>query len=132
MPIDQALVTEYAPARIRGRVAAMLPLCWPMGYFTAAGMALLLVPHVGWRWLFAIGVLPALLAFVIRRRVPELPRWLASQGRHEEARESLAYVGVDRRVAGTGAAGPCDIAATAGGARCDVPRSVHARLTRDG
>jgi putative MFS transporter len=94
VPIDQALVTEYAPARIRGRVAAMLPLCWPMGYFSAAGMALLLVPHVGWRWLFAIGVLPAILAFVIRRRVPESPRWLASRGRIEEARASLAYVGV--------------------------------------
>jgi len=94
VPIDQALVTEYAPARIRGRVAAMLPLCWPMGYFTAAGMALLLVPEFGWRWLFAIGVLPALLSFIIRRRVPESPRWLASQGRHEEARTSLAFVGI--------------------------------------
>jgi putative MFS transporter len=98
VPIDQALVTEYAPARIRGRVAAMLPLCWPMGYFTAAGMALLLVPQVGWRWLFAIGVLPALLSFAIRRRVPESPRWLASQGRHEEARQSLAFVGVDDKL----------------------------------
>jgi putative MFS transporter len=98
VPIDQALVTEYAPARIRGRVAAMLPLCWPMGYFCAAGMALLLVPQVGWRWLFAIGVLPALLSVIIRRRVPESPRWLASQGRHEEARESLAFVGVDDKL----------------------------------
>ena len=95
VPIDQALVTEYAPARIRGRVASMLPLCWPMGYFCAAGMALLLVPQVGWRWLFAIGVLPAILSVIIRRKVPESPRWLASQGRHEEARESLAFVGVD-------------------------------------
>ncbi len=94
VPIDQALVTEYAPARIRGRVAAMLPLCWPMGYFCAAGAALLLVPNIGWRWLFAIGVLPAILSFIIRRRVPESPRWLASQGRHEEARESLHFVGV--------------------------------------
>jgi len=98
VPIDQALVTEYAPARIRGRVAAMLPLCWPMGYFCAAGAALLLVPQIGWRWLFALGVLPAVLSFIIRRRVPESPRWLASQGRHEEARESLAYVGVDDRL----------------------------------
>jgi putative MFS transporter len=94
VPIDQALVTEYAPARIRGRVAAMLPLCWPMGYFCAAGLALLLVPTIGWRWLFAIGVLPAILAFIIRRRVPESPRWLAAHGRHEEARESLRFVGV--------------------------------------
>jgi len=94
VPIDQALVTEYAPAGIRGRVAAMLPLCWPMGYFCAAGAALLLVPEIGWRWLFAIGVLPAILAFVIRRGVPESPRWLSSHGRHEEARESLHYIGV--------------------------------------
>lgn len=98
VPIDQALVTEYAPAPIRGRVAAMLPLCWPMGYFCAAGAALLLVPQVGWRWLFAIGVLPAILSFIIRRRVPESPRWLAARGRHEEARESLAFVGVDDRL----------------------------------
>jgi putative MFS transporter len=98
VPIDQALVTEYAPARIRGRVAATLPLCWPMGYFCAAGMALLLVPRVGWRWLFAIGVLPAILSFIIRRRVPESPRWLAAHGRHEEARASLAFVGVDDRL----------------------------------
>jgi putative MFS transporter len=94
VPIDQALVTEYAPAGIRGRVAAMLPMCWPMGYFCAAGAALALVPHVGWRWLFAIGVLPAILAFVIRRKIPESPRWLAANGRHEEARASLTYVGV--------------------------------------
>ena len=94
VPIDQALVTEYAPGRIRGRVASMLPMCWPMGYFSAAGCALLLVPTVGWRWLFAIGVLPAILAFIIRRKVPESPRWLAAHGRHEEARASLAYVGV--------------------------------------
>jgi putative MFS transporter len=94
VPIDQALVAEYSPARIRGRVSAMLPLCWPMGYFCAAGAALLLVPQTGWRWLFAIGVLPAILVFVIRRKVPESPRWLAARGREEDARASLAYIGV--------------------------------------
>ncbi|MDB5401460.1 MAG: transporter, putative metabolite:H+ symporter [Acetobacteraceae bacterium] len=95
VPIDQALVAEYAPARIRGRVSATLPLCWPIGIFAAAGAGLLIVPHFGWRWLFALGVLPAVLVFFIRRGVPESPRWLADQGRHEEARASLRYVGVD-------------------------------------
>ena len=95
VPIDQALVAEYAPARIRGRVSAVLPLCWPIGIFAAAGAGLLVVPHLGWRWLFALGVLPAVLVFFIRRAVPESPRWLADRGRHEEARASLAYVGVD-------------------------------------
>jgi putative MFS transporter len=95
VPIDQALVAEYAPARVRGRVSAMLPLCWPIGIFAAAGAGLLVVPHLGWRWLFALGALPAVLVFFIRRGIPESPRWLADQGRYEEARASLAYVGVD-------------------------------------
>src|ERR1700712_4468939 len=95
VPIDQALVAEYAPARIRGRVSATLPLCWPIGIFAAAGAGLLIVPNFGWRWLFALGVLPAVLVFFIRRGVPESPRWLADQGRHEEARAALRYVGVD-------------------------------------
>ncbi len=95
VPIDQSLVAEYSPARIRGRVSAMLPLCWPIGIFAAAGAGLLIVPHFGWRWLFALGALPAVLVFFIRRGVPESPRWLADQNRHAEARASLAYVGVD-------------------------------------
>lgn len=94
VPIDAALVAEFAPARVRGQVSAALPLCWPIGIFAAAGAGLLIVPTIGWRWLFAVGVLPAVLAFIIRRRVPESPRWLASQGRLEEARRSLDYVGV--------------------------------------
>ncbi len=94
VPIDAALVAEFAPARIRGRVLAALPLLWPMGIFAAAGAGLAIVPTIGWRWLFVIGVLPAVLAFVIRRNIPESPRWLTDQGRHEEARASLHYVGV--------------------------------------
>jgi MFS transporter, putative metabolite:H+ symporter len=94
VPIDQALVAEFAPARIRGRVSAMLPLCWPIGMFAAAGASLAILPYFGWRWLFALGVLPAILVFFIRRGVPESPRWLADQGRDEAARHSLAYAGV--------------------------------------
>jgi MFS transporter, putative metabolite:H+ symporter len=95
VPIDQALVAEYAPARIRGRISAALPLCWPVGIFAAAGAGLLIVPNFGWRWLFALGTLPAILVYFIRRGVPESPRWLADRNRHAEARAALAYVGVD-------------------------------------
>jgi MFS transporter, putative metabolite:H+ symporter len=52
------------------------------------------VPTIGWRWLFVIGMLPALLAYIIRCRVPESPRWLAAHDRSEEALASLRYVGV--------------------------------------
>ena len=96
VPIDSALVAEFAPARIRGRVCAALPLSWPIGIFAAAGVSLAVVPTIGWRWLFAIGVVPALLAYIIRRGIPESPRWLAEHGRDEKARHSLNYVGVSR------------------------------------
>jgi putative MFS transporter len=95
VPIDGALVAEFAPARLRGRISATLPLCWPIGIFAAAGISLAVVPTIGWRWLFVVGVLPALLAFLIRRGIPESPRWLAAHGRSDEARDSLHYIGID-------------------------------------
>lgn len=98
VPIDGALVAEFAPARLRGRISAVLPLCWPIGIFAAAGIGLAVVPTIGWRWLFVVGVLPAALAFLIRRGIPESPRWLAAHGRSDAARESLRYVGIDDRL----------------------------------
>ena len=94
IPVSSTLIAEYSPARLRGRVSALLPLAWPIGIFAAAGAGLALIPTVGWRWLFAVGAIPALLAYFIRRGVPESPRWLAAQGRVAQARESLRYVGI--------------------------------------
>jgi MFS transporter, putative metabolite:H+ symporter len=48
-------------------------------------------PVIGWRGLFLIGLLPALLTLLIRARVPESPRWLVRRGRREEARASIAW-----------------------------------------
>ncbi|HXP03503.1 MAG TPA: MFS transporter, partial [Stellaceae bacterium] len=48
-------------------------------------------PIIGWRGLFLIGLLPALLTLMIRAWVPESPRWLIRRGRHEEARRSIAW-----------------------------------------
>ncbi len=95
IPIDSALVAEYSPARLRGRIGGLLPFSWPIGIFAAAGVGLLVVPTLGWRWLFLVGALPAVLAYVVRRGVPESPRWLAAKGRTAQARESLTYVGID-------------------------------------
>ena len=62
--------------------------------FAAAGTSLAVVPTLGWRWMFVIGIVPAILAYIIRKGIPESPRWLADHGRHEEARQSLHYVGI--------------------------------------
>jgi len=55
---------------------------------------LLLLPSIGWRGMFLIGALPAILAWVARRAIPETPRWLVTQSRHAAAVNSLKILGV--------------------------------------
>jgi hypothetical protein len=55
------------------------------------GMLPYLAPIIGWRGLFAVGLLPAILVLMIRVWVPESPRWLLRMGRFDEARKSIAW-----------------------------------------
>jgi MFS transporter, putative metabolite:H+ symporter len=50
------------------------------------------VPHLGWQYMFVIGAIPGLLALVLRRLLPESPRWLAVRGRLVEAQAAMAHV----------------------------------------
>ncbi|MCK0111700.1 MFS transporter [Ornithinimicrobium sp. F0845] len=87
LPVASTLVSEFAPARIRGRVVVVLEAFWAVGWLLAALVAYFVVPYSddGWRWAFAIGLVPALYAIVIRRGLPESVRFLESKGRHDEA-----------------------------------------------
>ena len=69
------LVSETWPARHRGRAIGFVQGGWAIGYVLAAGLAALVLPRYGWRWLFAVGVLPALLAWWVRRGVDEPEIW---------------------------------------------------------
>ena len=92
IPVDASILAEFAPARIRGYSGGALPIAWPVATFIASSVALVVLPRWGWRGLFFAGVLPALLVFWIRRKVPESPRWLANRGRFDEARKALHYL----------------------------------------
>jgi putative MFS transporter len=94
IPVDAAILTEFAPARIRGFSAGVSPLVFPIGTLIAAVIALFAVPKIGWRGLFLLGVLPALLTVWARRKVPESPRWLINRDRADEARKALHYIGI--------------------------------------
>ena len=94
IPVDAAILAEFSPARIRGFGGGVLPLTFPVGTFIASAVAIIMVPAWGWRGLFLIGVLPALLLVWVRRGVPESPRWLANRGRFTEARKALNYLGI--------------------------------------
>ncbi|MGA2990043.1 MAG: MFS transporter [Candidatus Korobacteraceae bacterium] len=94
IPVDASILAEFAPARIRGYSGGALPIAWPVSTFIASSVALVVLPRYGWRGLFFVGVVPALLVFWIRRNVPESPRWLANRGRFEEARKALHYLDI--------------------------------------
>jgi MFS family permease len=70
-----ALVAETWPAEHRGKALGMMQSTWAIGEMLAALVAGLILPHYGWRAVFFVGVLPALLAFWIQRRVPEPEIW---------------------------------------------------------
>ncbi|HTV85743.1 MAG TPA: MFS transporter [Dyella sp.] len=79
--IGASLVMESIPPKSRGLVSGLLQSGYPCGFFLGALVNWLLVDHIGWRGLFVVGALPALLVLYIRRKVPESPGWQASQGK---------------------------------------------------
>ncbi len=89
--IDLPLVQEFIPAYKRGWVSALVTTMLPAGGMLAGVAAWLLLPIIGWRGLFLVGLVPLVLVFMIRYWVPESPRWLMRMGRMEEARKSLAW-----------------------------------------
>ena len=69
--IGMALVAEAWPARQRARVSSYVGLGWQLGVLAAALLTPLLLPVIGWRGMFAVGLLPAVVSFFVRRRVAE-------------------------------------------------------------
>lgn len=94
LPVASTLVAEVAPARSRGRMIVLLESFWAYGWILAAVIGYLVIPQFGWRVAFLIGALPALYTLVLRRSLPESPRYLLRRGRREQAREVAAKLGV--------------------------------------
>ena len=89
--VDLPLVQEFVPSSKRGMVGGLVTASVPVGLMLGSAMGAFLTPIVGWRGLFAIGVLPGIFTLLIRAWVPESPLWLMRMGRNEEARKSLAW-----------------------------------------
>ena len=73
--VGASLAMEAAPPRWRGMLSGILQSGYSCGYLLAAVAARFVLPSLGWRWMFWIGVLPALLALYIRTKVPESEAW---------------------------------------------------------
>jgi putative MFS transporter len=92
LPVASTLVSEFSPARRRGLMIVMLESFWAYGWVLAALIGYLVIPHYGWRIAFLIGAVPALYALILRRRVPESPRFLEEKGRAAEAEAVMRKV----------------------------------------
>jgi len=128
--IVNAAIAEFMPARVRGKANALVMNFWPMGAILAGLLAyfaldtLALSSAVSWRYMFILGGLVALVVLFFRRRIPESPRWLASQGRMAEAEQTIRLLEGDLTPAVTltsQASGPVVVAST---------RSALAELVR--
>ena len=69
--IGMTLVAEAWPASQRARASSYVGLGWQLGVLAAALLTPMLLPVIGWRGMFALGLLPAVVSFFVRRRVEE-------------------------------------------------------------
>lgn len=77
--VGASLAIESVPVRSRGMVSGILQGGYPAGYLLAAIVFGVAYPHIGWRGMFMVGVLPALLVLYIRMRVPESAAWASER-----------------------------------------------------
>src|SRR5437879_4900966 len=94
-PLCFSYTAEYAPKNIRGRLTAFMQFLggawpWPAGVL----LALTLRDSIGWRGIWIIIGIGALIIFVLRFSLPESPRWLATHGQGRRALDLLARMGI--------------------------------------
>ncbi|HXZ07030.1 MAG TPA: MFS transporter, partial [Paraburkholderia sp.] len=82
-------VGEFMPPAVRGKWSAYLSLMTNSALFFSSLLGYLIIPVLGWRAMFAIVGIGAMIVWVIRKKMPESPRWLESKGRYEEAEAIL-------------------------------------------
>jgi MFS family permease len=73
-----ALIAETWPERSRAKAAGIMQSSGGVGFFLAS-LLFLSLGHLGWRWVFAAGILPAFVAFYIRRSLEEPQRWQSAK-----------------------------------------------------
>ena len=90
--VGYSTMTEFAPARQRGRWLGIMAVFVVTGLPVASLISVIVIPNLGWRAMFILGGIGALIVWYLRKRLPESPRWLESVGRTEEAEALISSI----------------------------------------
>jgi putative MFS transporter len=107
--VGYATITEFVPARTRGRWSGFTTVCVVTGLPVSLLVASLIIPQFGWRAMFILGGIGALIVWYLRKSLPESPRWLEAKGRTAEAEALMLAI---EREAAQGRALPAPAAAS--------------------
>lgn len=84
-----ALLGEFVPAKVRGRWVSTLSLITNIAVPGSALLGFIIIPTIGWRYMFVFVGICALIVWYLRRVIPESPRWYESKGRYEDAEKTV-------------------------------------------
>jgi MFS transporter, putative metabolite:H+ symporter len=90
--VGYVTIAEFVPPTSRGRWGSALAVITNSSLFVSALIARLVIPTIGWRWMFVIVGIGALIVWQLRKRMPESPRWLEAHGQTEEAERLLKAI----------------------------------------
>jgi putative MFS transporter len=95
--IGATIIGEFSPVKYRGKLLVTNVLSWFLGAAVASISGFLLLPlgNQSWRYMFLLGIIPAVIILILRRDVPESARWLTNKGKTKEAAD------VERELTGT-------------------------------
>jgi putative MFS transporter len=83
--VGYATMTEFVPPQARGKWLGIVSVFVVSGLPVTGLLGTILIPRFGWRIMFVLGGLGAMVVWYLRKALPESPRWLESVGRAEEA-----------------------------------------------
>ena len=93
--VGYVTIAEIVPPSSRGRWGSALAVITNSSLYISALIARLVIPNIGWRWMFVIVGIGALIVWQLRKRMPESPRWLEAHGELDEAERVLKEIEAD-------------------------------------